>query len=88
MRELDHVLRLSDLAAAELRDTRHGKNTLCRLDGLFWQSVFGRLTGYEDVNDADQLTLDPVKLNQSGRTSPSASLKPISVGPEHGRFAV
>ncbi len=30
------------------------------LDGLFRQSVFGRLAGYEDVNDADRLALDPV----------------------------
>ena len=30
------------------------------LNGLFWQSVFGRLAGYEDVNDADRLVLDPV----------------------------
>jgi hypothetical protein len=60
MRELDDALGLSDLAAAALRDTRHGKNTVHRLDGLFRQSVFGRLAGYEDVNDADRLALDPV----------------------------
>jgi len=60
MRERDYTLGLSDLASAALRDTRMGKNTLHRLDGLFWQSVFGRLAGYEDVNDADQLALDPV----------------------------
>ena len=55
MRELDEVLGLSDLAATALRDTRRGKNTVHRLDGLFRQSVSGRLAGYEDVNDADQL---------------------------------
>lgn len=27
--------------------------------GLFRQSVFGRLGGYEDVNDADRLGRDP-----------------------------
>ena len=31
-----------------------------RLDGLFRQSVFGRLAGYEDVNDADRLATNPV----------------------------
>ena len=61
MRELDDALGLSDLAATALRDTRRGKNTVHRLDGLFRQSVFGRLAGYEDVNDADRLALDPVK---------------------------
>ena len=35
MRELDDVLGLSDLASAALRDSRTGKNTLHRLDGLF-----------------------------------------------------
>jgi hypothetical protein len=46
MRELDDALGLSDLASAALRDTRSGKNTVHRLDGLFRQSVFGRLAGY------------------------------------------
>ena len=43
MRELDDALGLSDLAAKALRDTRRGKNTVHQLDGLFRQSVFGRL---------------------------------------------
>jgi hypothetical protein len=60
LRELDDALGLSDLASAALRDTRRGKNTLHRLDGLFRQSVYGRLAGNEDVNDADRLALDPV----------------------------
>ena len=59
MRELDDTLGLSDLASAALRDTRSGKNTVHRLDGLFRQSVFGRLAGYEDVNDANRLACDP-----------------------------
>lgn len=52
MRELDYALGLSEQATTALRDTRRGKNTVHRLDGLFRQSVFGRLAGYEDVNDA------------------------------------
>jgi hypothetical protein len=60
MRELDDALGLSGLASAALCDNRRGKNTLHRLEGLFRQSVFGRLAGYEDVNDADRLALDPV----------------------------
>ena len=53
MRELDDALGLSDLAAAALRDTRHGKNTVHRLDGLFRQSVFGRLA---DMKTSTTLT--------------------------------
>ena len=60
MREMDDALGLSDLASTALCDNRRGKNTIHRLDGLFRQSVFGRLAGYEDVNDADRLALDPV----------------------------
>jgi hypothetical protein len=68
MRELDDALGLSDLASAALRDNRIGRNTVHRLDGLFRQSVFGRLAGYEDVNDADRLALDPVmRLVVGGR---------------------
>ncbi len=29
------------------------------MTGLFRQSIFGRLGGYEDVNDADRLGRDP-----------------------------
>src|SRR6056297_929142 len=53
MRELDDALGLSDLASAALCDNRPGKNTVHRLDGLFRQSVYGRLAGYEDVNRDD-----------------------------------
>lgn len=60
MRELDDAPELSNLALAALHDTRTGKNSVHRLDGLFRQSVFGRLAGYEDVNDADRLALDSV----------------------------
>ncbi|MFT5615026.1 MAG: hypothetical protein ACI8Q6_002309, partial [Granulosicoccus sp.] len=43
-----------------LRDTRTGHNRLHTLVGLLRQSVFGRLAGYDDVNDADRLALDLV----------------------------
>jgi Transposase DDE domain group 1 len=38
---------------------RAGKNGRHLLVGLLRQSVFGRLAGYEDVNDADRLCRDP-----------------------------
>jgi hypothetical protein len=83
MRELDDALGLSDLAAAALRDTRHGKNTVHRLDGLFRQSVFGRLAGYEDVNDADRLALDPVMRQVVGGHAVDAQAASAS---QMGRF--
>jgi hypothetical protein len=39
--------------------TRTGKNGRHQLAGLLRQSVFGRLAGYEDVNDAERLCRDP-----------------------------
>jgi Transposase DDE domain group 1 len=58
-RELDDTLGLTDAGAETLADARTGKNGRHRLAGLLRQSVFGRLAGYEDVNDADRLCRDP-----------------------------
>ena len=58
-RELDDAVGLTDTAANTLADARTGKNGRHRLAGLLRQSVFGRLAGYEDVNDADRLCHDP-----------------------------
>ena len=58
-RELDDALGLSETAGEVLTDTRTGANGRHTLVGQFRQSVFGRLAGYEDVNDADRLAHDP-----------------------------
>ena len=58
-RELDDVLGLSQMAGEVLADTRTGRNSRHGLVAQFRQSVFGRLAGYEDVNDADRLGCDP-----------------------------
>jgi hypothetical protein len=58
-RELDDALGLTDTDAEVLADVRTGKNGRHRLAGLLRQSVFGRLAGYEDVNDAERLCRDP-----------------------------
>jgi len=59
-RELDDAVGLTDTGADTLADARTGKNGRHRLAGLLRQSVFGRLAGYEDVNDAERLCRDPV----------------------------
>jgi Transposase DDE domain group 1 len=56
-RELDDTLRLTEAGADGIADARTGKKGRHRLAGLR-QSVFGRLAGYEDVNDADRLCHD------------------------------
>jgi hypothetical protein len=58
-RELDEALGLSAMAGDMLADTRTGRNGRHALVGMLRQSVFGRLAGYEDVNDADRLGRDP-----------------------------
>ncbi len=58
-RELDDALGLTEMVGEFFRDSRTGKNGWHGMTGLFRQSVFGRLGGYEDVNDADRLGRDP-----------------------------
>ncbi len=56
-RELDDAVGLTEIAGDVVTDTRRGKNGRHGLVGQFRQSVFGRLSGYDDVNDADRLSL-------------------------------
>ncbi len=58
-RELDDALGLTEVAGDIFKDSRTGKNGWHGMTGQFRQSVFGRLGGYEDVNDADRLGRDP-----------------------------
>lgn len=56
--ELDDALGLSDIAGERLIDPRTGKNGQHGMTGLFRQATFGRLGGYEDMNDANRLGRD------------------------------
>src|SRR4029450_11788807 len=58
-RDLDDALGLTDMAGEGLGDTRPGQNSRHTLIAQLRQSVFGRVAGYEDVNDADRLAHDP-----------------------------
>ncbi len=58
-RELDETLGLTGTTDDLLRDPRRGKNTQHELTGLLRQSVYSRLAGYEDTNDAERLAFDP-----------------------------
>jgi hypothetical protein len=80
-RELDDALGLSDLASEVLADARTGKNGRHGLAGLFRQSVFGRLAGYEDVNDAERLRHDPaMRWVVGGRAALSGAASPSQMG--------
>ena len=59
VRELDERLGLDAIITEHLRDSRQGLNTQFRLPDLLRQSVYSRLAGYEDLNDAVRLAADP-----------------------------
>ena len=58
MRELDERLGFGELVEQHLSDSRASNARLPFAD-LLRQSVYSRLAGYEDVNDAEQLSRDP-----------------------------
>ena len=82
-RELDDALGLTDSADEYLKEGRTGKNISHKLISLLKQSIYGRLAGYDDTNDADRLSQDPamrvvVGWKNSDRKAASTS--------EMGRF--
>jgi hypothetical protein len=80
-RELDDALRLSEMAGEQLADARTGKNGRHALVGLLRQSVFGRLAGYEDVNDAERLRYDPaMRWIVGGKAAKGRAASPSQMG--------
>ena len=59
VRELDERFGLSGLIGEHLVDSRTGRNREFPLADLLRQSVYSRLAGYEDLNDAERLAADP-----------------------------
>ena len=59
VRELDERLGFGALIEQHLTDSRRGKNTQFPFADLLRQSVYSRLAGYEDLNDAERLSQDP-----------------------------
>src|SRR3989441_2732945 len=59
VRELDEGFGFGELIEQHLTDSRRGKNTQFPFADLLRQSVYSRLAGYEDLNDAQRLSQDP-----------------------------
>jgi Transposase DDE domain group 1 len=80
-RELDDALGLTMLAGEMLAEARTGRNGRHALVGLFRQSVFGRLAGYEDVNDAERLRHDPaMRWIVGGKATSGCAASPSQMG--------
>jgi len=63
-----------------MSDGRNGRNIQHDMTNLLRQSVYSRLAGYEDVNDAQRLSVDPVMRAITGRKKNAASANTV------GRF--
>ncbi len=59
-RDVDDALALTATAGSTLSDWRTGTNIRHSLTALLRQSIYSRLAGYDDLNDADRLAVDPV----------------------------
>ncbi len=65
-RDLDEAAQLTESSATELFDFRTGSNVRHAMTALLRQSIYSRLAGYEDVNDAERLRVDPVMRHVVG----------------------
>ncbi len=84
-RELDESLGLTALSADVLQDSRLGRNKQHALLPLLRQSIYSRLAGYEDVNDAKRLCVDPAMRHVVGGRAALSDQRAASAS-EVGRF--
>ena len=84
-RELDEALGLTEMGADLLTDSRLGTNKQHLLVPLLRQSIYSRLAGYEDVNDAERLAVDPAMRHVVGGRAAQADNEAASMSVV-GRF--
>ncbi len=84
-RELDEVLSLTVIGAEVLSDLRQGTNKQHGLVPMLRQSIYSRLAGYEDVNDAERLAVDPAMRHVVGGRAAQADKEAASTSGV-GRF--
>lgn len=84
-RELDEALRLTETGGESVQDSRLGQNKQHGLLPLLRQSIYSRLAGYEDVNDAERLCVDPTMRHVVGGKASQPKKQAASTS-EVGRF--
>ena len=84
-RELDETLGLTEMVQGTFKDSRLGSNKQHRLVPLLRQSIYSRLAGYEDVNDAERLAIDPAMRHVVGGRAALPKKQAASTS-EVGRF--
>ena len=84
-RELDEAFGLTEMGEGVLADSRSGTNKQHLLVPLLRQSIYSRLAGYEDVNDAERLCVDPAMRHVVGGRASHPDRKAASAS-EVGRF--
>jgi Transposase DDE domain group 1 len=81
LRELDEALGLTHIAADYLQESRTGRNIQHHLVPLLRQSIYSRLAGYDDTNDAERLAQAPamrVVVGWQGSDRSAASANTMS----------
>jgi len=73
-RELDETLGLFESVPPAIYDNRTDRKIQHDMTNLLRQSVYSRLAGYEDVNDAQHLSVDPVMRAVTGKKKNAATL--------------
>jgi hypothetical protein len=80
-RELDDAMGLTTMAGTLFQDWRTGKNIQHTVVGLLRQSIYSRLAGYEDTNDAERLSVDPtMRQVVGGRSKEHAAASTSQMG--------
>ena len=76
--KLDEALGLTEMGLDLLTDSRQGMNKQHLLVPLLRQSTYSRLAGYEDVNDAERLAVDPAMRHVVGGRAARADTEAAS----------
>src|SRR3954454_23690069 len=84
-RELDDALDLTQSAASELLDSRTGRNARHSVTALLRQSIYSRLAGYTDLNDAQRLRFDPALRMVVGGQAKGTTQRPRPVSSRASR---